>query len=264
MNRLTRMLELPQVVRRNISVTIAHLLIRTHPSDQYLVSYPRSGSTWVRTILTGIMDPTTCGAPEAFNRLLPGVSGSRLPLIWKLNDPRIIHSHTVYTRRLPRAIYLVRDGRDVVVSYYHYIVTREGLKLPFPEWFDLYCRRWYGPRWHENVESWLMKGRKHLGRNLLVVKFEDLKANPAHKMREITTFLGLQTEPHAVSDAIEMASLEKARRHEKRLVGKLDNPDSSFYRGGKVGQWRDQFDEHSYKRFMRMSGRALNLAGYRD
>jgi hypothetical protein len=264
MNHLSRVLELPQVAGRNASLGIAHSLIKTRASDQYIVSYPRSGSTWLRTILAGIMDPIRGFEPEVFNWILPGVSGRRVSRIWKLRDPRIIHSHTTFRRGLPRVVYVVRDGRDVVISFYHYTVTRAGLRVPFSEWFNLYCKRWYGPRWHDNVESWLTDGRKQLGKNLLVVKFEELKASPMAHVQEITDFLGLPANLGAVSDALEMASLEQAREREKREAGPIANPDASFYRGGRSGQWQDYMDEPIYRKFMQISGRAFHLAGYAD
>jgi hypothetical protein len=49
--------DLPNALRRNFSLTLAHGLIRTHATDQYFVSYPRSGSTWLQTNLAGIIDP---------------------------------------------------------------------------------------------------------------------------------------------------------------------------------------------------------------
>lgn len=264
MNYLSQALELPQVARRNASLAIAHSLIKTRTSDQYIVSYPRSGSTWLRTILAAIMDPTRGFEPEVFNLMLPGVSGRRVTQIWKLNNPRIMHSHTTFRRGLPRVIYVVRDGRDVVTSFYHYTVTRNGLQVSFPEWFDLYCQRWYGPRWHDHVESWLTKGKKRLGENLQVVKFEELKASPVACVQEVIDFLGLSANSGMISEALEMASLEQAREREKQARGSIANLDASFYRGGKSGQWQDHMDERTYRKFMRISGRAFDLADYAE
>lgn len=262
MGHLNLVLELPKVVRRNASLAVAHSLIRSHPTDRYIVSYPRSGSTWLRTILAGIMDPNAGFEPEVFNRMLPGVSGRRLPLVWKLRHPRLMHSHTNFRRGVRKAVYLVRDGRDSLVSFYHYTTTRNGLNIPFKTWFDLYCLRWYGPRWHDNVESWLIGGRGKLGDRLLVVKFEDLKADPVGHVREIADFLGLPSRLDLVSRAVEMARIERAREREARVVGPLDDSNKSFYRGGRTGQYQDYLVDSMYDRFMSMSSRALSLAGY--
>jgi hypothetical protein len=226
------------------------------------VAFPRSGSTWLRTILATIIDPENGFEPEAFNRIIPGVSGRRLPLIWNLSDPRIIHSHTTFRRGLPRTVYIVRDGRDTLVSWYHYSVTREGGQVTFSEWFELYCKRWHGPRWHDNVESWLTKGKKQLEDNLLVVKFETLKASPVEEVQNIAKFLGLSTDINAIFHAVDMAKLESAREREKKVFGELTDPNQSFYRGGNVGQWSDYLSDGLYDKFMGLSKKAMKLAGY--
>lgn len=262
MTRWRLALDLPVVARRNTSLAVAHSLIRGRASDQYIVSYPRSGSTWLRTMLAGIMDPERGFEPEVFNRILPGVSGRRLPLVWNLKDPRILHSHTTFRKRLPRTVYVVRDGRDAIVSFYHYTVTRAGRQISFSEWFALYCRRWYGPRWHDHVHSWLTDGKKQLGDDLLIVKFEELKATTVAHVQVIARFLGLPTDVDAISRAVDMAGLERAREREKKERGELQNPDESFYRGGEIGQWRNYLVDGTYEKFMDMSEKALKLAGY--
>lgn len=255
--------DLPNALRRNYSLPLAHALIKTRATDSYIVSFPRSGSTWLRTILAGVLDPNVGHEPEVFNRILPGVSGRRLPLVWSLQDPRIIHSHTTFRTSIPKAVYVVRDGRDSLVSFYHYSTTRNGIDMPFDEWFDLYCRRWYGPRWHDHVGSWLTKGNEGLGVALMVLRFEDLKADPVGRVHQVMDFLGLATDHEAIQHAIEMASLDEARKREERVFGYLQNEHQSFYRSGRTGQYQEYLRGDLYDRFMRMSGGALALAGYR-
>jgi hypothetical protein len=263
MRTLNRILDLPNVLRRNCSLTVAHAFVRTHATDRYIVSFPRSGSTWLRTILAGLIDPVAGHEPEVFNRILPGVSGRRLPLIWSLADPRIIHSHTTFRSSIPKAVYVVRDGRDAIVSYYHYLTTRNGVEMPFEDWFDLYTRRWYGPRWHDHVESWLTKGKQKLGAALMVPKLEDLKTDPVRHVGRVADFLGLNPNHSAIHHAVEKASLDQARKREAKVFGNLPNENQSSYPGGRTGQYQDYLQGDMYDRFMRISECALTLAGYK-
>ena len=264
MRALNLVRDLPNALRRNYSLPLAHALVRTHATDRYIVSFPRSGSTWLRTILAGIIDPHAGYEPEVFNRILPGVSGRRLPLVWSLQDPRIIHSHTTYRASIPKAVYMVRDGRDSLISFFHYSTARNGIDMSFAEWFDLYCRRWYGPRWHDHVESWLAKGKEELGTSLMVLKFEDLKTDPIGCVGQAADFLGLGAPSlPAIHHAVQMASLDQARKREARVFGNLQNGNQSFYRGGRTGQFQDFLQGDMYDRFMRISGCALTLAGYK-
>ena len=74
---------------------------------------------------------------------------------------RLIKSHEPYSgpqkRVYRKAIYLIRDGRDVAVSYYYTLIRRglyEGDFGPFLRLFLAGGVDGYGP-WHEHVESWL-------------------------------------------------------------------------------------------------------------
>ncbi len=257
-SRLTR------PVRARVALPVAHALLRTRASDRFLVSYPRSGSTWVRAILAAIIDPAAGFEFDVFNRMIPGVSGRRLPHIARMRGPRLVHSHCGYRRDLRRVAYLVRDGRDVVVSYYHYTTAREGIDMPFETWLELYLRRGYGARWHDHVEGWLTKGREKLGADMLVVRFEDLRAGTEPKVREIARFLGVPAEPDAIGHAVRMAGLEKARQREDAESGGTRRRNARFYRSGAVGQWEAYRGGAAWRTFMEVSRRALSLAGYEE
>lgn len=262
MSGIRQLTELPRRIRPNISLPINHALIRKRKSDQYIAAFPRSGSTWLRTVLAAIMDPEKGFEPAIFNQMIPSVGAKYLSLIEALPDPRIIFSHTVFRPSIRKAVYLVRDGRDSIVSLYHLKTTRHGVEISFAEWFDLYCNRQFGPRWDNNVESWLTRGKQQLGENLLVVRFEELKKDPLPQMQKITSFLNMSADQATITRALDAASIENAREREKREKRDISNPNASFYRGGKTGQWQEVLNGELYARFLKLSRRALSLAGY--
>lgn len=160
------------------------------------------------------------------------------------------------------AVYMVRDGRDSLISFFHCSTTRNGVDMSFEEWFDLYCRRWYRPRWHDHVESWLAKGREELGTSLMVPKLEDLKTDPVRHVGRVADFLGLNPNHSAIHHAVEMASLDQARKREAKVFGNLPNENQSSYPGGRTGQYQDYLQGDMYDRFIQPYERALSLAGY--
>jgi len=246
------------------SLFIGHLLVRDRPDDRYIYSYPRSGSTWLRSILAPLMDPTVDGAdPDLRRALIPGVSirGSRV--INEAASPRLIKSHGRFMGRVPRAVYLVRDGRDVLVSLYHYRVTRPGHgdRIDFRDFCKMYFRGDLGQLWHRNVLGWLERGRSEMGDALKIVRFEDLRADVPGKVADICRFLRIEAEPASIARAIELASLDRMREVERARQGTLD-ANRTFYRGGKVGQWQDMLTGELAERFMKGARSALIAAGY--
>jgi len=242
---------------------LGHLLVRERTDDRYIYSYPRSGSTWLRTILGNLIDPTLEVDPERRRRLMPGVSVRNARLINALDSPRLIKSHGRYMGPVPRAVYLVRDGRDVIVSMYHKRITRPGHgdRIDFAEFCRRYFRGDLGERWDQSVMSWLDRGAAEMRGSLKVLRFEALKADVPGRVAEIAAFLDIAADPAAIATAMETASLERLRQAERSRLGDLA-PDRSIYRGGVVGQWREMLTGEMYQRFMDLSGAALIAAGY--
>ena len=93
--------------------------IRIRPDDVFVASYPKSGNTWVRFLLANLLAP---GEKITFRNI-----DNYVPDIYKcasiLEDRRgrrYIKSHHPCYERYPMLIDIYRDGRDALVSYYHY------------------------------------------------------------------------------------------------------------------------------------------------
>src|SRR5438874_11935634 len=97
-----------------------------YPDDVFLVSYPKSGNTWVRFLIANLISDI----PVTFLNI-----EQRIPSIYILPDralrampkPRVLKSHECFVPRYRNVIYIVRDPRDVAVSYYHYNLKKRVL-----------------------------------------------------------------------------------------------------------------------------------------
>ena len=196
--------------------------------------------------------------------MIPGIALRKYFQIKSMPDPRILKSHSWYMNNFPRTVYIVRDGRDVLISLYHYLITRRGLgdQVLFPDFFSGYINGYYGHLWHENVISWLTTGKEKLGDNLYIVRFEDIKRDEVKQFSKIADFVGLPVDSSKIKEAIEMSSLNKMQKLEAARLGSLESRDESFYRGGRTGEWQEYFTPFIEKKFLELSSIALKLAGY--
>jgi hypothetical protein len=251
-------------VRRTALLKLAHRMIDKRPDDQYIAAHQRSGSTWLRTILVNLLRPETPGNPDVFQFLIPIVRLGMIPVITRLSSPRILMTHSWYREDIPRVVYLVRDGRDSIVSFYHFLIDKQKRDQvqDFGDFLDRYLKMAYGYTWHHNVETWLGPGRARLGQHLLFVRFEDIKAQTEQKVKEIASFLNISCTSEQIQVAVQEASLDKMRQVEQKQMGHLSNPNQSFYRKGSTGGWQEYFTPALEQQFYRVAGQAMKLAGY--
>jgi len=237
-------------------------MLKSRSDDCFIASFPRSGSTWLRTILTNVLVPEANSNPDIFNKKIPGVGFRNMFDVNRMTSPRLLKTHTNWRPAIGRAIYVVRDGRDAIVSLYHYQITRRQKNLTFETFYSRYRRGAFGQPWHENVESWLIEGRESLGEHLLVIPFADLKSDITNVISRILHFLGIEATEDKLAEAISEAGLDRMRQIERSRRGDLGSSDASFYRGGVTGQWDHYFTPDIVKEFMLIETNALRLAGY--
>jgi hypothetical protein len=94
-------------------------IFNTLPGDVFLVSYPRSGNTWMRYLLASLLEPDLEWNINSISRLIPDLH-DKWPDDYLKPSPRVIKSHFPYQKAYKKVIYPYRDGRDVAISHYDY------------------------------------------------------------------------------------------------------------------------------------------------
>src|SRR5205085_11792879 len=92
------------------------------PTDVFLVSYPRSGNTWLRFLLANALRPAEPATFATFGEVVPDIYDETDRELRRRPSPRVLKSHEPYDERYRRVVYLVRHPADVAVSYYHYLI----------------------------------------------------------------------------------------------------------------------------------------------
>ena len=99
--------------------------------DIFLVSYPKSGNTWVRFLLANLLkEGDELIDFKSAIKYVPEIGIHNDELV-NLKRPRIIKSHELYNAKYPKVVYIVRDPRDVYVSYFHYLKKKLPIGLTF-------------------------------------------------------------------------------------------------------------------------------------
>jgi len=213
------------------------------PDDILLVSYPRSGNTWVRFLLSNLRDPASATSFSDVGTRAPDIYHHSDRKLRRVPRPRLLKSHEYLDPRYGTVIYLMRDPRDVALSYYRYQLKVRRVPagqstLEFVERFVSGELGHYGT-WAEHVGGWL--GARELDPRFLLVRYEDLLADTYGSLSRIATFLGLGSSPQQLHRAIDLSTAARMRRMEREQADdwaalRWSRQDIPFVGGASSGQ----------------------------
>jgi hypothetical protein len=237
--------------------------------DVFIASYPRSGSTWLRFLLLALLTRDTAGF-ESVNRLIPDVGRHRGVPGLVPADGRLIKTHEAYRPVYQKAVYIVRDVRDVVLSEFDYENALERISEDFETFLMLSLTssvNGYGC-WQTHVLSWL-DSPLGLSEGLLVIKFEDLRARTEEVLANVASFLGVAADRAAIRSAIANNSVQRMREKEDQVKvfsshspGKTNGDGTRFIRKGSIGGWRARLSQDQVNLIEQHSGAGLARLGY--
>ena len=234
------------------------------PADVFLASYPRSGSSWMRFL---IMEMFAGDANfEDFDKAVPYLGHHRNARSLLPGGGRFIKTHELFSPAYRKAIHLVRDPRDVAVSYFRFmqrlqkIVLRPGddQAASFDRFIDaMICGRIdaFGT-WQSHLSSWLDAAES--GRaEILRVRFEDIRADPVGGVHAIGRFLGRELAPGDADRIARRSSIEEMRAAEEKAIesgrsrlGQLGRKTGiRLLTAGSVEGWREKLTPDQVARF---------------
>jgi hypothetical protein len=269
--------------------------IKKHGSLTWIASYPKSGNTWVRSIihagLTGSLDInrlsiTSRGFASKVAEFHRGKIALQSPkeasdfwatcqrrLNFDLNGKKaFLKTHNAaleyggekfpLTDASNGVIYIVRDPRDVIISYSnHYrIEPREA--------FDRMCSQhnhiWatdslerfeFLSRWDRHVLSWTS-----LSIPKLFLRYEDMQKTPERGIEKIFDFLGL--EPVISTEKIvELTNFANLSKQEAKNGFNEAVNGATFFKQGKSEQWKN-LDLALLNEITETFGAAMGVFGY--
>jgi hypothetical protein len=262
---------LSPTIRTRIRAVLPDWLLRWyahHNTDIYLLSYPKCGRTWLR-LMMGKAISLQFSLPENEEILF-----LRTNKRWHPEAPRITVIHDDHPMlktpqeleqskaryRNKKVIFLVRDPRDVIVSSYFEMSKRgqifgdnphETRKAIFTGSLADFINHPTGG-FDTIIEYYnIWERNRHTPKGFLLLRYEDLRANPHAELRHTLDFTGLNRVSESIIDqAIEYASFENMRKMEAEnkfqsgILNPADkaDPDSYKTRKGKIKGFTDHLN----------------------
>ena len=243
--------------------------VTSFDDDVWIVSYPKSGNTWTRFLIANLISGGETVDWSNIERWVPDIYYNRDPQLRGLPRPRYFKSHEAYRPSYRRVVCIVRDPRDVAVSYYHFVLKAKMLPdgATIEDFIEKFLEGRLDPygSWGENVGSWL--GARRDTADFIVVRYEDLLANAEAELSRLAEMLGLPTDEGLLRKAVtnsradRMRELENAQRNEHKFL-KSSRADIPFVRAAKSGQWRTELPPEAVLRIESAWGTLMSDLGY--
>lgn len=273
------------------------------PGLVWIASYPKSGNTWMRLLLSNLVSASerpddindlTLSSPIATARaifddhsllesvllredeadlLRPAVHDAQAAEAE--TDGSAVKTHDAYTRladgtpllgrRARAALYLVRDPRDVAVSFaFHRSIDMDrsiqllnnpaGRLNATPRQLRQRLLDWSG-----HAASWLDQTDvpTHL------IRYEDLRADTVAVFRRALDFLGIRHAPEDAERAVRHSDFAELQRQEREKgFRERQKEQDMFFRRGEVGDWRNHLDEAQVRRIETAHAAMMVRLGY--
>ena len=259
----------------------------------FIIGAPRSGTTWLQTMLGS--HPLVCTTIEntLYDRYIgPWVQAwdfevendhrPGLPMYWsddEFYDFLRLFLNRIYERILankPDATHLL-DKRPANSEHVDVINTllpnplfihlvRDGrdaavsmMAAARDLWFVTDTIEKAATKWKEKVLQ-SRQAQKFEGR-YLEVRYEDLLTNGVETMKQVFEFCGLPLTDSEVAALVEEHTFAKMKASLKSPVAGIPLPEA-FYRKGQVGTWQEELTSEQKERFDQIAGGLLRELGY--
>lgn len=235
--------------------------------DCVVVSYPKSGNTWMRFLIFSYLfdrQATFEDVKKTMPYIPPEWRSETTSVLSKITH-LVFKSHENWPQRYSKVIYIVRDPRDIVLSLYFwhrktgFFDMPENKAISDGEYIDkfLFSSYLWPVPWDKHVEGWIDGGDKLSG-SFLFVKYENMLANIKTQFRRVIDFLGLQLDQQKLERAISRCSLSKMQQVENKRKNEIP-----FARKGKSGQWEGVLNQTIVRQFSERFGSTMEKMGYR-
>jgi hypothetical protein len=228
----------------------------------FVVGYPKGGTTWVSQLLS-----------ECLN--LPYPRGT----IWPVLYPAVVHGHELVWDSYRKSVYVVRDGRDALVSFYFHLSrslpegdniqlsnaqqkifpglkNKADIRSNLPAFIE---RQMTSPHsspanWGDHIDSFLRSNNP----NVYLLKYEDLLQSGEAVLGDVVAKITKQPADYdRAKHALDKLSF---KRQTGRSQG--DEVRDRFMRKGTAGDWRNHFTREAAEIFDHYCGQKLIELGY--
>lgn len=266
----------------------------------WIASYPKSGNTWTRAVLTSLITGGLKGQLDSLRQIIPDENSGpfyaphlrkpiqeasnaelarvrplahramakQTPNFLLLKTHSMVANHhgtaTITPDVTAGAVYLLRNPLDVAVSYSDFRERDVDKTIAL---MNQSGRELDRPRLgaYEMAGSW----SENVGSwtkphdRVVITRYEDLLDAPEEHFGRIVRFLKMDVTDAQIAAAVEESSFENLKAVEER-AGFAERPPQAkaFFRSGRAGEWRDRLSEAQVAKIVTANHELMKRFGY--
>jgi Sulfotransferase domain len=239
--------------------------------DIFLVTYPRSGTTWISCVAAELLFQISPKNLTEIDSLVPDVHKLPEKLAVPAASQYLIKSHFPLNVAPPfgeyrRAIYLIRDPRDVMLSYHRYVRFISQYSGDLKDFaMDWVAGRIWPCSWQEHVNSWLAPRSRSASLELTVFRYEDFAADPVGQTTVLAKVLCVDAGRARIEEIVADTSPASMRGREMRGNDGI-GAEMNFIGPAKAGNWKQTQhgdDRDAISILEEFAHEAMRRAGYK-
>lgn len=191
--------------------------------DLLIATYPKAGTTWTQEIVDLIQNEGDVDKSQRapihvripfIEWIIPSI-GSGLERANEMPSPRTLKTHLPihllppsFIEKNCKIIYVARNPKDNMVSYYHF--QRMNKSLPAPGTWEEYFENFLAGKvcwgsWYDHVKGWWKAKDQH---RILYLFYEDLKKNTKHEIQKVAEFIGKNLDDEILDKIVHHTSFD--------------------------------------------------------
>ncbi|KAM3842768.1 amine sulfotransferase-like [Diretmus argenteus] len=233
-------------------------------SDVFTVTYPKSGTIWMQQILRLLQakGDVTANKDVLDITLVRWIefTGNRKEFI-TAPSPRMRVTHLPHVFMPPalsqkkgKVIYVARNPKDVLVSYYHFHKVARVVETPtdFNDFFEKFLEgHVFANCWFDHIKTWYSHKDDM---NMLFITYEEMIQDLQSVVERISLFLGMDLTDEERANVVKYSTFSNMKKifgtsYENKLDEWFDRRKGSFLRKGTIGDWKNHFTVAQNEKF---------------
>lgn len=232
---------------------LVHKEFVAQDGDVFIVTYPRSGTTWTEQMVHLLLNRGVQGEQRITDAVpwletLPHRPNGMSDFLKTMQGRRAFTSHLPQplmphlASSTARIVYVARNPKDVAVSTFFHDQSKSGYEGTWQEHFQLFMHGEVNfGSYFDHVLPWYSAASEN--KNIVFLKYEDLKHDHRGSVAKLASFLDIGADAKLIDTVVDSSSFRAMTGNQNTNFDWVPQKEGKpkHFRRGDIGDWRNHF-----------------------